>query len=231
MAVICNLFVFRHAETTDNSNHIFSGWRDPYLTAKGLVQAQEVAQQLEKEKIDYAFTSHLLRARRTLEIVLKSRLDVPVFMDDRLIERCYGLLQGKSKVEVAAERPEWFAKVHRGYDFSPPEGESLRMVENRTLPFILQLKEWLRRNPGNVVISCHGNSMRPIRRVFEDLSLKQMLQLDNPQDQAMEYALHIHSFDVSEVEEPKRGLNWESILVPSDVELATDPRNPLKKYY
>jgi 2,3-bisphosphoglycerate-dependent phosphoglycerate mutase len=231
MPMICNLYVFRHAETTDNSNNIFSGWRDPYLTPKGLVQAQQVAQQLEKEKIDYAFTSHLLRARRTLEIVLKSRLNVPVFIDDRLIERCYGLLQGKSKVEVATERPEWFAKVHRGYDFPPPEGESLRMVENRTLPFILQLKEWLRRNPGNIVISCHWNSMRPIRRVFEDLSLKQMLQLDNPQDQAMEYALHIHSFDVSEVEEHRRGLDWESILVPSDVELATDPRNPLKKYY
>ena len=226
-----NLFVFRHAETTDNSNSIFSGWRNPDLTSKGLVQATEVAEQLANERIDYAFTSHLLRARRTLEIVLESRLDVPVFVDDRLIERCYGILQGKNKVEVAAERPEWFAKVHRGYDFPPPEGESLKMVENRTLPFILQFKECLRRNPGNVAISCHGNSMRPIRRVFEDLSLKQMLQLENPQDKAMEYALQIHRIDVSEVEDAGCGLNWESILVPSDVELATDPRNPLKKYY
>ena len=92
--MICNLFVFRHAETTDNSNGIFSGWRDPDLTSKGLLQAQEVAQQLEQEKIDYAFTSHLLRAKRTLEIVLKPHLNVPVFVDDRLIERCYGTLAG-----------------------------------------------------------------------------------------------------------------------------------------
>ena len=140
-------------------------------------------------------------------------------------------LQGKSKIEVAAERPEWFAKVHRGYDFPPPEGESLKMVENRTLPFILQLKGWLRRNPGNVVISCHGNSMRPIRRVFEHLSLKQMLQLDNPQDQAMEYALHIHSINVDEVEERKPETDWQSVVVPSSVKLATDPRNPLRQYY
>jgi 2,3-bisphosphoglycerate-dependent phosphoglycerate mutase len=229
--VIVNLFVFRHAETTDNSNSIFSGWRDPDLTSKGLVQAQEVAEQLENERIDYAFTSHLLRARKTLEIVLESRPDVSVSIDDRLIERCYGLLQGKSKIEVASERPEWFAKVHRGYDFPPPEGESLKMVENRTLPFILQLKKCLRQNPGNVAISCHGNSMRPIRRVFEDLSLKQMLQIENPQDKAMEYALEIHRIDVSDVEGAGCGVNWEGILVPSDVELATDPRNPLKKYY
>jgi 2,3-bisphosphoglycerate-dependent phosphoglycerate mutase len=175
--MICNLFVFRHAETTDNSDNILSGWRDPDLTPKGLLQAQEVAQQLEQEEIDYAFTSHLLRARKTLEIVLKPHLKVPVFIDDRLIERCYGTLQGKSKVEIEAERPKWFAKVHRGYDFPPPEGESLKMVENRTLPFVVQLEGWLRQNPGNVAISCHGNSMRPIRRVFEHLSLKRCFSL------------------------------------------------------
>lgn len=229
--MICNLFVFRHAETTDNNNQIFSGWRDPDLTPKGLLQAQEIAQQLEQEKIDYAFASHLLRAKRTLEIVLKPRLNVPVFIDDRLIERCYGTLQGKSKVNVAAEKLEWFAKVHRGYDFAPPEGESLKMVESRTLPFIVQLESWLRQNPGNVAISCHGNSMRPIRRAFEHLSLKQMLQLENPQNQAMEYALHIHRVNVSGVEARILEPDWRGIIIPSSVKLATDPRNPLKKYY
>jgi 2,3-bisphosphoglycerate-dependent phosphoglycerate mutase len=229
--MIFNLFVFRHAETTDNSKQIFSGWRDPDLTPKGLLQALEVSKQLEKEKIDYAFTSHLLRAKRTLEIVLKPHLNVPVFVDDRLIERCYGTLQGKSKIGIAAERPEWFAKVHRGYDFPPPEGESMRMVESRTLPFVVQLERRLRQNPGNVAISCHGNSMRPIRRVFEHLSLKQMLQLENPQDQAMEYALHIHRVNVDEVEERRLEKDWHSVVVPSTVKLATDPQNPLKQYY
>jgi len=229
--MICNLFVFRHAETTDNSNHIFSGWRDPDLTSKGLLQAEEVAQQLKQEKIDYAFTSHLLRARRTLEIVLQPHLNVPFFIDDRLIERCYGTLQGKSKINIVAERPEWFAKVHRGYDFPPPEGESLKMVENRTLPFLAQLKEWLQRNPGNVVISCHGNSLRPIRRVFEHMSLKQMLQIENPQDRAMAYALHFHRINIKSIERSVSEVDWSGILVPRHVQLATDSRNPLRKYY
>ncbi len=225
------MFVFRHAETIDNSNSIFSGWRDPDLTPKGLLQAQDVAKQLEQEKIDYAFTSHLLRAKNTLEIVLKPHLNVPVFMDDRLIERCYGTLQGKSKVELAAEKPEWFAKIHRGYDLAPPEGESLKMVESRTLPFIVQLKKWLQQNPGNVAISCHGNSMRPIRRAFENLSLEQMLKLENPQDQALEYALQIQHIKVDEAQELRIEKDWQSIVVPSSVKLATDPRNPLKQYY
>lgn len=228
--MICNLFVFRHAETTDNSNHLFSGWRDPDLTEKGLSQAQEVAEQLGQEKIDWAFTSHLKRAKRTLEIVLKPHNAIPVFEDDRLIERCYGTLQGKSKITVAAERPDWFAKVHRGYDFPPPEGESLKMVENRTLPFVEQLERWLRQHPGNVAISCHGNSMRPIRRVFEHLSVNQMLKLENPQDKAMEYALHTHRVNIN-AEKSVPEVGWKNVLVPQYVQLATDKRNPLRAYY
>ena len=228
--MICNLFVFRHAETTDNSNHLFSGWRDPDLTEKGLSQAQEVAEQLGQEKIDWAFTSHLKRAKRTLEIVLKPHNAIPVFEDDRLIERCYGTLQGKSKITVAAEKPEWFDKVHRGYDFPPPEGESLKMVENRTLPFVEQLERWLRQHPGNVAISCHGNSMRPIRRVFEHLSVNQMLKLENPQDKAMEYALHTHRVNIN-AEKSVPEVAWQNVLVPQYVQLATDKRNPLRAYY
>jgi 2,3-bisphosphoglycerate-dependent phosphoglycerate mutase len=229
--MICNLFVFRHAETTDNRDHIFSGWRNPDLTQKGLLQAQEIARQLKEEKIDYAFTSHLLRARRTLEIVLEPHRNAPIFVDDRLIERCYGTLQGKSKTKTAAERPDWFNKVHRGYDFAPPEGESLKMVESRTLPFVEQLKIWLQKNPGNVAISCHGNSMRPIRRVFEHLSLNQMLELENPQDKAMEYALQVHLINVDDVGECRLETNWQGVIIPSSVKLATDQRNPLKTYY
>lgn len=229
--MICSLFVFRHAETTDNSNSIFSGWRDPDLTPKGLSQAQEIAEQLSEEKIDWAFTSHLRRARRTLEIVLKLHPNVPIFIDDRLIERCYGTLQGKSKVKSAAERPDWFAKVHRGYNFSPPKGESLRMVEKRTLPFVLQLKEWLRQNPGNAAIACHGNSMRPIRRVFEHLSVEQMLQLENPQDHALEYMLQVHRLKIDQVKKSSTSESWEGVLVPTEVKWATDTRNSLKRYY
>lgn len=225
------MFVFRHAETTDNKREIFSGWRDPKLTLKGLEQAQEIAEQLKREKISYAFTSHLRRARETLEIILETHKDVPVFIDDRLIERCYGLLQGRSKRKVAEERPKWFTQVHRSYDFPPPEGESLKMVEKRTLPFLVQLEEWLRQNRGNVAISCHGNSLRPIRRVFEHLSLRQMLQIENPQNRAMSYALHVHSIEGESPRKRTAKLDWCNILVPRQVKLASDHRNPLKRYY
>ena len=229
--MLCKLFVFRHAETTDNSRGLFSGWRDPTLTSKGLQQAQEIAEQLKQQKIDYAFTSHLKRAKTTLEVVLRKHSAVPVFVDDRLIERCYGELQGKSKRKLSEEKPEWYAQVHRGYDFPPPKGESLKMVEHRTLDFVVQLEEWLRRNPGNVAISSHGNSLRPIRRVFENLSLDEMLKIENPQDQAMAYALHIHGVRVKSCAERVCQIDWKGVIVPSSVKLATAPKNPLRKYY
>jgi 2,3-bisphosphoglycerate-dependent phosphoglycerate mutase len=227
----CQLFVFRHAETFDNDRGIFSGWRDSELTSKGIAQAQKIAEQLKQYRIDYAFTSHLRRARKTLEIVLETHPSVPVFVDDRLIERCYGLLQGKSKREVAGEDPNWFAQIHRGYELAPPKGESLRMVEKRVLSFLEQLRDWLGQNPGNVAISCHGNSTRPIRRVFENLSIDQMLQLENPQNRAMIYDLRLRNLRSERLKERLSIQNWKGVLVSRQVKLATDPLNPLKKYY
>lgn len=229
--MICKLFVFRHAETSDNARMIFSGWRDSGLTPKGLLQARKTAEQLRHEDIDYAFTSHLKRARKTLEIVLQYHKDIPVFIDDRLIERCYGLLQGKSKRRVAMERPEWYAKVHRGYDFPPPEGESFKMVLNRVVPFLKELKQWLLMNPGNVAISCHGNSMRPIRKVFENLSINEMCHIENPQDRAMTYTLDLDENVLGDIVLSSAKKSWKGIIVPRNVKLATDPRNPLKIYY
>ena len=229
--MICKLFVFRHAETFDNRRGIFSGWRDSKLTSNGLVQAEEIAEQLERYRIDYAFTSHLRRAQKTLEIVLQTHPPVPVFVDDRLIERCYGLLQGKSKRKIEDSDPECYAAFHRGYELAPTKGESLEMVEKRVIPFLKQLKNWLGKAPGNVVISCHGNSIRPIRRVFENLSLEQMLHLETPQDCALIYELQLPTLSGGRQLGESNMQNWEGLLVSRRVKLSTDPLNPLKKYY
>ena len=227
----CKLFVFRHAETFDNRRGIFSGWRDSELTSKGIAQAQKIAEQLKRYRIDYAFTSHLKRARKTLEIVLEAHPSVPVFTDDRLIERCYGLLQGKSKRKIEHENPDWFAQIHRGYELVPPDGESLRMVEKRVLSFLEQLREWLGQNSGNVVISCHSNSIRPIRRVFDNLPIDQMLQLESPQEHAMIYDIQLRNLRSGQLERGVNVQNWAGVLVSRRVKLATDSLNSLKEYY
>lgn len=229
--MISKLFVFRHAETFDNNRGIFSGWRDSGLTTRGILQAQEIAKQLMRYKIDYAFTSHLKRAKQTLEIVLETHPPIPIFVDDRLIERCYGLLQGRSKKRVAHENPEFFAQFHRGYYAAPPEGESLEMVEKRVMSFFDQFREWLKQHPGNVAISCHSNSIRPLRRAFEKLSLTQMCKLESPQDRALVYDLDLGNSGLLYPKQKAFMAVWEGVLVSKQMKLATNLQNPLKKYY
>ncbi len=229
--MICKLFIFRHAETFDNRFGLFSGWRDSELTSKGFSQAQEIAEQLERYRIDFAFTSHLKRARKTLEIVLQDRPPIPVFIDDRLIERCYGLLQGKSKKKMEQENPDYYAQIHRSYGLAPPEGESLEMVEKRAISFLEQLKEWLKHNPGNVAISCHNNSIRPFRKIFENLSVSQMCKLETPQDRASVCNLDLGNCNKPCPKQTAFKTSWKGVVIAKHIKLATEPQNHLKKYY
>ncbi len=58
-----------------------------------------------------------------------------------------------------------------------------------------------------------------------------MLRLENPQEQAMEYTLHIHRVNVNEAQKGMTGADWSGVEVPLSVQLVTDPRTPLKQYY
>jgi 2,3-bisphosphoglycerate-dependent phosphoglycerate mutase len=228
----CKLFVFRHAETFDNKNEVFSGWRDSKLTSKGILEAEKIAEQLAEYKIDYAFTSHLKRTKKTLKIVLQCHHSVPVFVDDRLIERSYGLLQGRTKKRIVHEDKEFYEQFHRGYNIAPPEGESLKMVEKRVQSFLEDLGNWLRQNPGNVAISCHNNSIRPFRRFFENLDLTQMCTVETCQDKALIYSLDLKKENsLNSSRHRAQQDKWDGVRISNRIKLATDPQNPLKEYY
>lgn len=174
------IYVFRHGETYDNCRRIFSGWRDSRLTPKGITQAKKLQQALTKKDIDLCIVSRLSRSKETARIVLKNHPDVKFEIDNRIIERCYGNLQGKSKLKMAQENPQLVAKYRRGYNFPPPNGESIKMVEKRVIPFCQELVKRVKKHNINVAISAHGNSMRVIRKYFEKLSLTEELTIENP---------------------------------------------------
>ena len=138
--MICNLFVFRHAETTDNSNGIFSGWRDPDLTPKGFLQAQEVAEQLKLQEIDYAFTSHLLRAQITLEIVLKPHLNTPVFTDDRLLNGAMAHCREKANRKLKQKNPSGLPKFTAVMIFRLLKVKASRWLKAALCPLSSSLK-------------------------------------------------------------------------------------------
>ncbi len=188
-----NIFVFRHGHTSFNELHEFCGWRNSKLTSKGKKDAHKIAKKLAYKKIDVGFHSSLVRSRETLHIVINRHSECKVDIgDDRLIERCYGKLEGKTHA--------WFSKkygekelhrIRRSYSLRPPSGESIKDVEKRIHSFLKDLLFFCHEYKINVALSVHGNSMRPIRRYFENLSVKEMMHLENQWDEVFMYKVRV----------------------------------------
>jgi len=184
-----HIYIFRHGETYYNRSKRFTGWENSRLTPKGIEQSNIIAGKLRKKTFRTAFKTSLSRSSDSLKIILKYHPECKkVIVDDRMIERSYGDLERKfHKTVIGRYGKGQFDIWHRSYDVPPPGGESIKMVEKRVLPFIKDLIILMERERVNVVISAHGNSMRPFRRHFENLTIKQMMELENPYDKYFDY--------------------------------------------
>ncbi len=171
---MAKIFIFRHGETFDNKDHIFSGWRDTDLTPEGIEEAKKIAEELKNEHVTKAYQSDLIRSKNTLDIVLSGYHEgVDVITDPRIKERSYGDLTGLNKDEIEQKEPENYKLWHRSYDTPPPNGESIKDVETRVIPFLNELKNSLK-SSDVVFISASANSIRPMRKFFEGLSNEEM---------------------------------------------------------
>ena len=169
------LVLVRHGESEWNRKNLFTGWKDPDLTEKGITEAIEAARKLKAQRLsfDIAFTSALTRAQHSLDLMLAElgQTGIPVRKDIALNERDYGELSGLNKDDA---RKKWGEKqVHvwrRSYDVPPPGGESLKDTLARTLPYYVQeiLPCVLRGQP--TLVAAHGNSLRALIMVLEKLS-------------------------------------------------------------
>ncbi|HKN09531.1 MAG TPA: 2,3-bisphosphoglycerate-dependent phosphoglycerate mutase, partial [Pseudomonadota bacterium] len=174
------LVLVRHGESEWNLKNLFTGWKDVDLTQKGIAEARTAGRKLKAQGLsfDVAFTSVLIRAKRSLDLILEEmgQTRIPVFRDKALNERDYGDLSGLNKDDA---RAKWGAEqVHiwrRSYDVAPPGGESLKDTAARVLPYYIQeiLPAVLRGN--RVLIAAHGNSLRALVMVLERLSTDDIL--------------------------------------------------------
>ncbi len=187
------IYLFRHGESFFNRAKEFTGWKDSKLTAEGKRNAQKVAQKLKTKKIDLAVQTRLSRSKETMKEMLKYHPECrKVIVDDRMIERSYGKFQGKKHSTIIKQYGQkQFDLWHRSYTVAPPGGESIQMVEKRVKSFIKDLLRKMKKEKINVAVSAHGNSMRPFRRYFEHLTIKEMMQLENPWDDYFEYEVKV----------------------------------------
>jgi 2,3-bisphosphoglycerate-dependent phosphoglycerate mutase len=133
------LVLVRHGQSEWNLKNLFTGWKNPDLTEQGIKEARTAGQTLKEMKLEFdeAFTSDLLRAQRTLDLMQEEMgTDLPVTRDQALNERDYGDITGMNKDEARKQFGE--EQVHiwrRSYDVPPPGGESLKMTAERVLPY------------------------------------------------------------------------------------------------
>lgn len=169
------LVLVRHGQSEWNLKNLFTGWRDPDLTALGVEEAKRAGKRLKEDgyQFDVAFTSNLSRAQKTLDLALAElgQTGLPITRNLALNERDYGELSGLNKDDARAKWGE--EQVHiwrRSFDVPPPGGESLKDTVARTLPYYVQeiLPEVLRGK--RVLVAAHGNSLRALIMVLEKLS-------------------------------------------------------------
>jgi len=177
------LYIFRHGQSEDNLNMTFSGWRNCDITDEGAKQAKVLAPKLKDKKISMLISSDQKRAIKTMEIAVSeneyaSKLSIE--QDKRVRERSYGLLEGYSKLEIFLWNEKLTHAFRRKYDVIPPEGESLKMVCERVAEFCDEIVPVMKETKINVAISCHGNSIRGLRKYFEGLSEEETSNLETP---------------------------------------------------
>ncbi|HET6374756.1 MAG TPA: 2,3-bisphosphoglycerate-dependent phosphoglycerate mutase [Methylocella sp.] len=177
------LVLLRHGQSVWNMKNIFTGWKDPDLTPQGIEEARAAGRCLKSKGLvfDRAFTSNLVRAQHTLEIVL-SELGTPgieVTRDRALNERDYGVLCGTNKDDAIRRfGDEQVDLWRRSYDVRPPGGESLKDTVARVLPYYCQriLPEVL--NSRRVIVAGHGNSLRALVMVLDQLTPETIPELE-----------------------------------------------------
>tara|TARA_B100001989_G_scaffold160440_1_gene115018 strand:- start:57 stop:662 length:606 start_codon:yes stop_codon:yes gene_type:complete len=178
-----NLVLVRHGQSEWNEKNLFTGWKDPNLTKKGIGEAIEAGKLLKAKnmKFDLMYTSNLTRAQETGRLILEEMnlTNITIEKDQSLNERNYGDLAGLNKDDA---RKKWGdEQVHiwrRSFDVPPPGGESLKNTAERVLPYfhkniMPEVKKGL-----DILIAAHGNSLRALVMELENISSNEIVNLE-----------------------------------------------------
>lgn len=189
---MATLVLVRHGKSEWNEKGLWTGWRDIPLASKGFEEARTTGEQLKDIHFDYAYTSALIRAQQTLDEILKATSQTPpIVKNQALNERDYGDYTEKNKWDIQKEVGEdAFQKIRRSWDYPPPNGESLKMVYERVLPYYTSEIEPKLKEGKNVIIAAHGNSLRALAKRLENISDEEIANLEIGTGEAYVYEIN-----------------------------------------
>jgi len=196
-----NLILVRHGQSLWNKERRFTGWVDVELTEQGKLEAKRAGELIKKLDIEFHayFTSHLMRATNTLEIILKilDKQNVQIIKSENLAERHYGNLTSLNKDETIKKYGSEKVKIwRRSFDIAPPKieadhpyknkinssilGESLKDTFDRVIPYYNKKIVPLISSKKNILIVFHGNSCRALLMKILNISKEKIVTTEVP---------------------------------------------------
>jgi probable phosphoglycerate mutase len=164
---VTELLLVRHGETDWNRDRRFQGHADPPLNDAGREQARALAEELAGERIDFVYTSDLVRAHETAEIVA-ARLGADVVARSELREIDVGDWEGLTWPEIEERHPEGARSWHEhGHGWK--SGETYDQLGER---IIAALRRIAADHPAQrVLVVGHGGTVRVTRAFIEGSSV------------------------------------------------------------
>ena len=182
------LYIARHGESEWNTLGKWTGWTDVSLTEKGKADARALGASFLKGIVfDAIYTSDLRRTYETLDAMMEGAEnplrahDPNVVHAPELKERDYGVYTGKDKWEVQKEvSADVFTGIRRGWDYPIPEGENLKQVYDRVVPYFV--REILPRlqSGQKLLVVAHGNSIRALMKYLDNISDEGIADVEMP---------------------------------------------------
>jgi 2,3-bisphosphoglycerate-dependent phosphoglycerate mutase len=204
------LIIARHHESEWNKEGMWTGTRDVHLTQNGFAKSGEMGELLRDTRIDQAYASMQVRAIETLSCMLNTLelYHVPAEYVHALDERDYGEYTGKNKWEMEKKiGEEAFESMRRDWDYPVPNGETLKMVYERVVPFYRSVILPLLEAGRNVLVVSHGNALRAFMMYLESI----------PPEKAREVEMLFGAVVIYQINEEGKMVDKEVRQVPSHV--------------
>jgi len=168
-----NHYIFlRHGEAENNREHIISSWPEKnkfLLTVKGAQEIEALIPWFKKQKIDFIFSSDLLRTKETAQIIAGA-ISKKIVYDKRLREHDFGVYNGLP----AGEWRELFNRDSDKYFVKPAGGESLGDVKKRMMDFLHAIDK--KYQGKNILIVSHANPILAASSAYQGYKDKEAAQ-------------------------------------------------------
>jgi len=190
---IGKLIIVRHGESEWNKAGLFTGKQDVHLSGEGFKTSSKMGALIKDIEIHRVFASMQMRSIETEVCMMSGReyCDAETIQySSALNERDYGDYTGMNKLEKEKELgKEESHFLHRAWDYPIPNGETLKKVYERAVPFFKQEILPVLKNGNNVLVVSHGNTVRTLIKYIEKISDQDIEKVEMPFSEIFIYEL------------------------------------------